>query len=87
MINILKIVLLRLFNLLPDSPFRDFSKNIDMTDYQYINWILPVDICCNIMLGWLVCISVYYLFLIVKRFANKIIDVIAKGVKLASYFV
>lgn len=82
MIEIIKMMVLKLFNMLPDNPFSKYYLTIDMTDYQYINWILPLDICSAIMLGWLACIIVYYIFIIVRWFVMQFITVIAKSVPL-----
>lgn len=73
--------------MLPDSPFYEAYSSMDLTDYQYINWILPIDICADLMLGWLVCISVYYLFLAVQKIVMLVISGIAKGVSIVKFLI
>lgn len=69
MINLIKWVVLVLFNLLPDSPF---SLMLDQLSVEgdflvYLNWFLPLDIIGNMMLAWLDCLIAYILFRIVCK--------------------
>lgn len=87
MINILKMLILKLFYMLPDSPLHEYYSTLDMTDYQYINWMLPLDICSNIMLGWLACVALYYVYLSVKKIVNILISGVAKAAYVAKFLV
>lgn len=66
MINIIKIILLKVFSILPDSPFQKAFADMDMSFFPSVNWFLPLDICANITLAWLGCILVYYIFMLIK---------------------
>ena len=73
MINILKIFIIKLFSMLPDSPFTSYFENVDWSFYDYLNWFLPIDICSNMLLTWLVCMMFYYIW---EATLKKIIDFI-----------
>lgn len=65
--NFINSILTSLFNLLPDSPFRDFFVFVD--DYDIlgmVNWIIPFDNFCTVLDTWLICVSAYYVFLYSK---------------------
>lgn len=79
MINILKIILLKLFSLLPDSPFTEYFETADTGFLTYLDWFLPVQICSNILLAWLACVLVYYIYLMIKKIATNLITGIAKA--------
>lgn len=69
MINILKIIFIAIFELLPTSPFQVMFDQlmIDFDFLPYLNWFLPFDTCSIMMLAWLDCILVYYAFVLVKK--------------------
>lgn len=71
MINILKIFIIKLFSMLPDSPFTTYFESVDWSFYDYLNWFLPIDICSNMLLAWLVCMMVYYIW---EATLKKLID-------------
>lgn len=87
MVNILKVILLKVFSMLPDSPFAEYYNNVNIDFYDYLNWFLPVDICASIFGIWLICIGVYYIYLIVKQIISLIIKGIAQGASAAAFFV
>lgn len=59
--------------MLPDSPFTTYFEGVDWTFYDYLNWFLPIDICSNMLLAWLLCMMVYYIW---ESTLKKIIDFI-----------
>lgn len=69
MFNIVKIIIIAIFNMLPDDPFRTLIDGVvyDIDFLPTLNWFLPFDICANLTLVWLDCILVYYLFVLVKK--------------------
>lgn len=66
-IRIIKILLMKIFSLLPDSPFQQGLSEMDTSTIPSLNWFLPLDICANITLAWLACLLVYYIFMMVKN--------------------
>lgn len=87
MINILKIVILKIFSLLPDSPFTDFFNSMDTSYLEYLNWFLPVKTCASIFTVWCECVAIYYLFCILKKVLSFVIEQIAKAAAMAAMFV
>lgn len=79
MINILKIIILALINLLPDSPFQTIIDGIsyDVDFLPTLNWFLPFDVCAYMTLVWIHCIVVYYMYVVVKKI---VMDYIIKKV-------
>ena len=75
MFSIIKWFIVTLFNLLPDSPFSTMldSMEVDTSYLQYLNWFLPFDYIGNIMLAWLNCMLVYFIFLIIKGLVFNVI--------------
>lgn len=69
MISLVKLIVIAIFEILPDSPFREMFDElmINFDFLPFLNWFLPFDICANMMLTWLDCILVYYLFVLVKK--------------------
>ena len=60
-------ILITLFDLLPDSPFREICNFVD--EYEILgilNWIIPFDRFSLILDTWLLCVSAYYIFLYSK---------------------
>lgn len=84
MINILKIIILKLFSLLPNSPFTSFYGAADTGFLTYLDWFLPIQTCSTILLAWLECVAIYYMFLLVKKVASNIISGIAKTITFVS---
>lgn len=69
MISLVKLIIIAIFEILPNSPFRTMFDElmIEFDFLPFLNWFLPFDICANMMLTWLDCILVYYLFVLVKK--------------------
>lgn len=77
MINLLKSIVLAVYNLLPNSPFRQMDFDGSTAEFlAFLNWFIPFDICGIMINTWLACIVVYYGYTIVK----KIIDTILKTI-------
>lgn len=80
-ISLLKIAILGLLSILPDSPFGVYFEDAEFTYYEYLNWFLPFDICAEIFKTWLACVAIYFLWIIVLKkivlvVVNKILPVI-----------
>lgn len=87
MINLLKILLFKVFSMLPDSPFTAYYTEMHMDFYDYLNWFLPVDICAAIFLSWITCMVVYCIFVLIKKIAYIVISMLAKTISIAKFFV
>ena len=86
MINILKIFILKVFSMLPDSPFQQAFSEMDTSFMPSLNWFLPLDVCADITLAWLSCILGYFIFILIKGLVMTIIkSKIAKAV-IAAFF-
>lgn len=66
LINVIKIILLKLFSMLPDSPFQIAFAEMDTDFIPALNWFLPLDICANITLAWVACMLAFYVFMLIK---------------------
>ena len=73
MLNLIKMLLMAVFELLPDDPFRD----VDFL--PTLNWFVPFDICSTMLLGWLDCIVAYYVFILVKKVVLDYVIDLAKN--------
>lgn len=75
MVNIIKILMIAIFEMLPTSPFPAMfdSAIADATFLETLNWFLPFDICAGMMLTWLDCILVYYGFVLIKKIVIDIL--------------
>ncbi len=84
MISLIKMIIIAVFNLLPNSPFQQMfdSLMLDWDFMQYLTWFLPFDICANMMLAWLDCMLVYYVFMLTKKIVIIAIDLIVELVPL-----
>ncbi len=80
MIQILKIIIMKIFSILPDSPFSDFFTEMDTGFLTYLNFFLPVDICSNIMLTWLACVLGVFLYFFARNILNNVTHTIMKGI-------
>ncbi|MCI9314926.1 MAG: hypothetical protein HFI57_08070 [Lachnospiraceae bacterium] len=81
MIKLLKILILAICSLLPDSPFAHMADEMDLdrTFLQYLNWFVPLDIMGTMMLAWLNCLLVYAVFFIVWQIIKLVIMFKIKG--------
>lgn len=59
-------------SLLPDSPFVGFDSAPIQGIMQYINWIVPVDRILQLTAAWLACVAVYYVYMVILRWAKAI---------------
>lgn len=84
MISLIKMIIIAVFNLLPNSPIQQMfdSLMLDWDFMQYLTWFLPFDICANMMLAWLDCMLVYYVFMLTKKIVIIAIDLIVELVPL-----
>ena len=84
MISLIKMIIIAVFNLLPNSPFQKMfdSLMLDWDFMEYLTWFLPFDICANMMLAWLDCMLVYYVFMLTKKIVIIAIDLIVELVPL-----
>lgn len=73
MINILKVVLLKFFSILPDSPFQSALADMDLSFVPALNWFVPFDVCASITGAWLICVGVYFIFMMVKGIIHVLI--------------
>ncbi|MBD5493994.1 MAG: hypothetical protein HDR12_06370 [Lachnospiraceae bacterium] len=87
MVNILKIVILKIIGMLPDSPISSYLDNVNADFFDYLNWFLPIDVCGMIFGVWLICIGIFYIYLIIKQITKLIIEGIAKAASIATFFV
>lgn len=69
MFNIIESIIVAIFNILPDSPFQTMVDGVlyKIDFLPTLNWFIPFDTCSTLMLAWLDCILVYYLFVMVKK--------------------
>ena len=80
MIQILKVIVMKIFSIRPDSPFSDLFSDMDTGFLTYMNFFLPVDICSNIMLTWLACVLAIFLFFFARSVLNGMASSIMKGI-------
>lgn len=81
MITLLKILLLKLFTILPDSPLTAYFDGLDWSFTDYLNWFLPLDICANMMRAWLLCILFYYVWeSFIKKVVSYLVDLFIEKV-------
>lgn len=76
MVQLIKMILEKIYGILPDSPFQQAVGGIDMFfgDFiPYLNWFVPFDVCLNVMTVWLGCISAYYIYSVVKKIVFDLI--------------
>lgn len=75
MMNFIKILLLKIFGLFPDSPFTQQVADLDVTYLQYLNWFFPLDVCLNLTLIWANCmLLVLVLKILIKILWDKLIS-------------
>lgn len=73
MINLIRIILIKILGLFPDSPFTELALEADVIYIQYLNWFLPLDTCLNLMLVWVDCML---LLLVLKMLFKLLWDVL-----------
>lgn len=69
MVKLLKLLILAIYEMLPTSPFPTmFDNALANADFlSYLNWFLPFNTCATMMLAWLDCLMVYYVFVFIKK--------------------
>lgn len=65
LLDLIRDLLIRIVNLLPDSPFVAFLSLVEKNEtvntmLGYLNYFVPVALVLQILSGWLVCIALYY---------------------------
>lgn len=80
MINIVKIILLKIISVLPDSPFSAYLEEIDMTFFQFLNWVFPLDACVQIIYVWVLCFPFVIIFCYLLEFLKEFIISLVKKV-------
>lgn len=86
MINLIKLIVMAIFSLLPDSPFQAMCDSVifDKDFLPFLNWYIPFDICATMTLSWLTCVLSYYTFVMVKKIVyDFILNKILAGIALA----
>lgn len=74
MMNLIKILLMKIFGLFPDSPFTSQVMDLDVSLLQYLNWFFPLDICLDLTLIWANCMLLILLLkLLIKLLWDKLI--------------
>ena len=58
--------------LLPDSPFAEFDSTPVQSIMCYINWVIPIDRILQLTGAWIACVTVYYLYMIILRWAKAV---------------
>lgn len=71
---------MKIFSVLPDSPFSDMFTTMNTDFLTYLNFFLPVDICSNIMLTWLAAILGVFLFFFARAILNNVAHGVMKGI-------
>lgn len=69
---VLKLVL----SILPNSPFLSLSSTYDISVGKYmpyLSWFLPIKSMLGILIAWLGCMLIYYIYSVVMRWI-KLID-------------
>lgn len=67
MLDIFQAFFLKLYDLLPESPFQGFLTTLEPKYLAYLNWFIPFDIFLQMTSDWLACILAYYLFRMVYK--------------------
>lgn len=84
MLAIVKIILLGIFSILPDSPFSSFFTDADTMGYlQFLNWVFPLDTCVYILFIWTLSLPFVVIVCLIWVFLRDIvIGLIKKAVAL-----
>lgn len=76
MVNLIKIVVMKLYGILPGSPFSHLIKGLEEFDFlPYLNWFVPFDLCTDVTILWCGALLVIYNFDIIKKTVLKIKDI------------
>lgn len=84
MLAIVKIILLGIFSILPDSPFSSFFTDADTMGYlQFLNWVFPLDTCVYILYIWVLALPFVVIVCLIWVFLRDVIlGLIKKAVAL-----
>ena len=69
-------VLKLVISFLPNSPFLELSRvyDVSISKYMpYLSWLLPIKSMLFILISWLGCMLIYYIYSVVMRWI-KLID-------------
>jgi hypothetical protein len=58
--------------LLPTSPFTGIQNQLDSDILGYINYFIPIDAMLSVGSAWLLAIGMYYVYMVVLRWAKAI---------------
>lgn len=70
--------------MMPDDPFGQYLEETGFEYFQYLNWILPLDNCIDITVGWGACMLAVLLIMILKKVIFNFL--INKIMSLAQFF-
>lgn len=74
MLEIVKSFFMKIYSLLPDSPFQSMFSDFNFDQYKgWINFFIPFDLCFKFTELWLAGIAAYYLFFLVKKIVFDLI--------------
>lgn len=68
LIKLIKILLLKIFGLFPDSPFPGYMDGMDTTFFVYLNWFFPLDTILNMFIIWVDCILIVLVLMFAKKY-------------------
>jgi len=78
LVNLIKILLLKIFGLFPDSPFSEYMEGMDTTFFEYLNWFFPLDTILNMFLIWVNCVLIVLVLMLVKKYLlDKLLGLLA----------
>lgn len=75
MINLICKLLLKLAEVLPQSPFASMTDGVQALSsiMGYLNWFIPFRACLGMLTAWCGCMTAYYVYKHGKGVLNKII--------------
>ncbi len=75
MTQLLKIIVMKLYLVLPTSPFSSVADGIRNFEFlPYLNWFIPFDRCLEVTALWCVTLAAVYNFDFLKDIVRKIKD-------------
>lgn len=73
MTRLLKIIVMKLYMVLPTSPFSSVADGIRQFDFlPYLNWFIPFDRCLEVTALWCAMLAAVYNFDVIKDIVTKI---------------
>lgn len=67
LIKFIKIILMLMLDLFPDTPFPDAVDGMDTAYLVYLNWFFPLDVCLNLFVVWVNCMLIILVIKIVWK--------------------